>query len=155
VYPLSFIIILCTFVIAGTFWRLQQQANVGVHYRGRPTKRYAQEIKQLKRDGNRQLLQSRLLELINASESQDAHLGDGVCPWYYAQLATSYREGEHFVDELKTLQRFANQKHPSHPEVDELKNRLNTARTEAARRARSHIQQELAERGISAAFQPS
>lgn len=152
---LSFIIILCTFVIAGTFWKLQQNASGGVHYRGIPAKRYTQEIRELQGSENIEPLCQRLLELIDASESQDAQRGDGVCPWYYAQLADVYQERERYVDELKTLQRFSNQTHPTHPGVRDLKKRLLSARADAVNRARSHIQSELAQRGVSASFQPS
>jgi len=135
-------------VIAGVFWKLHLEARGGVHHRGRPTKRYTAEIRELKQTGEASELLDRLQELVDASEAQDAERGDGVCPWYYAQLATIYRESERYVDELKTLQRFSNQGHPRHPSVGKLKQRLSSARSDAVERARSHIEAELAARGV-------
>jgi hypothetical protein len=109
-------------------------------------KRYTLEIDELRKSGDDEDVLKRLQELIEASEAQNEDHGDGVCPWYYAQLATAYRENERYVEELKTLQRFSNQAHPKHASAGKLKQRLQSARSDAVSRARERIEAELTER---------
>ena len=140
---ISLVILLSSFVVAGAFWAQHQNDRQGVHRKGAPLKRYTAEIKQLQASGNASKLASRLVELVEASERQHQVTGDGVCPWYYEQLASAYHTTEQYVDELAILQRFAQQIHPDHPSSTRVLAKLQQARTAAVNRGRRRIEEEL------------
>ena len=143
VNALSLVIILSTFVVAGSFWAQHQNTGSGVHNKGNPLAKYKAEVKRLESKGDQDMLIERLIELVEASEEQHESDGCGVCPWFYERLAAAYNKHQQFVDELSTLQRFATAAHPKHPSVQRVLNRLNGARSDAAARGRKRIEEEL------------
>ena len=69
-----------------------------------------------------------LLELVEATESENEIERLGVAPWYYEQLAISYRKRGDIRSEVQILERFARQKQAPGVMPPTLLNRLEKAR---------------------------
>jgi hypothetical protein len=138
-------------IIAGAFWAQSRRKQfIVVHKGALPLSRYRDEIALVRTKKDSESLAQRLSELIEASEKQHLAQGKGVCPWYYDQLAQVYRNHQRYVEELTTLQRFSTQTHPPHPSVQVLLGRLSSARSDAAKRGRKLIEEELLLRAVQA-----
>jgi hypothetical protein len=70
---------------------------------------WADDIKQLRRDGNVADAEQLLLECVDAVESESRAEGWGVAPWYYEQLAILYHKEKRAEMELEILRRYASQ----------------------------------------------
>jgi hypothetical protein len=55
--------------------------------------------------------ESLLKDLIQVVEIEAAETGYGVAPWYYDQLAKTYHKAGRYGEEVRVLERFANQRH--------------------------------------------
>lgn len=98
--------------------------------RGHYYAEYVGVVQSLRRKGQETEAQALLLELVEATESESRARHWVVAPWYYEQLAISYRKCGAIDDEVAVLERYTRQIHdPSNP----LLARLEKARTRAAR----------------------
>ncbi len=97
--------------------------------RGRHYTSYVDDVKELRRAGREEEAEQLLLELVDATESEDAAQRWGVAPWYYEQLAISYRKRGEVRSEIQILERFARQRHAGGVAPPELLGRLEKART--------------------------
>lgn len=89
---------------------------------------YVDTVKELRRAGHEGEAERLLLELVEATESEDEIERLGVAPWYYEQLAISYRKRGDVRSEIEILERFARQKHAPGVMPSTLLNRLEKAR---------------------------
>jgi len=97
--------------------------------RGRHYTSYVEEVKELRRAGHEKDAQMLLRELVDATEAEDATERWGVAPWYYEQLAISYRKSGDVRGEIEILERFARQQHAGGVMPPKLLERLEKART--------------------------
>ena len=101
----------------------------GVGYvRGRHFTEYVDEVRALRRTGREDEAETLLLELVDATEEESGCEGWGVAPWYYEQLAISYRKRGDVHGEIQILERFARQKHAPGASSPKLLQRLEKAR---------------------------
>lgn len=77
--------------------------------RGRYYAEYVDDVKALRRSGHEAEAESLLLELIDATEAEGRANSWGVAPWYYEQLAISYRKRKDPHGEVDILERYARQ----------------------------------------------
>jgi hypothetical protein len=97
-------------------------------YQGRHYSTYVQDIEVLKKNGNPQELESLLIELVNATETESKANGSGVAPAYYNELAILYRKQKDYSKEVSILERFAKQKHAPGAKPAKLLERLKKAK---------------------------
>jgi hypothetical protein len=81
------------------------------YYDGRHFTTYVRDFEILKKNGNFTELENLLVELVNATEADDAVKGIGIAPAYYNELAILYRKQKEYDKEVAILERFAKQKH--------------------------------------------
>ena len=79
--------------------------------RGRHFTTYVEEVKELKRRGEYEAAVQLLVELVEATEAEDAMDRMGVAPWYYEQLAILHRKKGDLDGEIAILERYACQQH--------------------------------------------
>jgi hypothetical protein len=89
---------------------------------------YVDDVKELRRAGHEEEAERLLLELVEATEAENEIERLGVAPWYYEQLAISYRKRGDIRSEVQILERFARQKHAPGVMPPALLNRLEKAR---------------------------
>lgn len=77
--------------------------------RGRHYTEYVEDVKALRRSGREIEAERLLLELVDATEAEARAEKWGVAPWYYQQLAISYRKREDPQGEVNILERYARQ----------------------------------------------
>ena len=95
----------------------------GRHYTG-----WVDEVKRLRRGGRDEDAERLLLELVEATEAEAAAEGFGVAPWYYEQLAITYRKRGNLDGEIAILERFERQHHAPGTMPPRLLERLEKAR---------------------------
>jgi hypothetical protein len=96
--------------------------------RGRHYSTYAEEVRQLRRDGHTEAAEQLLLELIAATEAESRAEGYGVAPAYYEQLAILYSKQNDHAKELAVLERYEGQKHAPGDGPSKLADRLRRVR---------------------------
>lgn len=96
--------------------------------RGRHYTEYVEEVKELRRAGHEAEAEKLLLELVDATEAEAQAQRWGVAPWYYEQLAISYRKRKDYLSEIAILERFARQVHAPGAASPQLLERLAKAR---------------------------
>ena len=72
---------------------------------------WADTVKELRRQGDEEAAEELLLALVDATEAEARAEGYGVAPWYYEQLAISYRKRGEPEKEVAILERYAAQQH--------------------------------------------
>jgi hypothetical protein len=98
--------------------------------RGHYYAEYVDVVRSLRREGRETEAQTLLLELVEATEAESRARNWVVAPWYYEQLAISYRKSGDIDGEVAILERYTRQIHDlSHP----LRARLEKARARAER----------------------
>lgn len=98
--------------------------------RGHYYAEYVKEVRSLRREGREEEAQRLLLELVDATEAESRVERWIVAPWYYEQLAISYRKCGNVDAEIGILERYERQMHdPTSP----LLARLTKARARATR----------------------
>jgi hypothetical protein len=121
--------------------------------RGRHYTEYVDEVRSLRREGQEKEAQRLLLELVEATEAESRAQGQGwpVAPWYYEQLAISYRKCADLEGEIGILERYA--QHARHLAVpsNPLVKRLMKARARAARAGEGKMN---VRSGADAGFEP-
>ncbi|MEZ4521290.1 MAG: hypothetical protein R3A46_06565 [Thermomicrobiales bacterium] len=100
---------------------------------GRHYTEHVEDVKQLKRDGKHGEAIELLNRLIDAVEQESDVTGYPVAPWYYEQLAIVYRKDKQFMDEVRVLQRYENQRKRQGSRPDWLTERLTKAQSLALR----------------------
>lgn len=91
---------------------------------------FVDDVRSLRRDGREAEAQALLLELVDATEDESRLEKWSVAPWYYEQLAISYRKCGNVEAGISILERYARQIHdPANP----LLARLAKARARATR----------------------
>jgi hypothetical protein len=98
------------------------------YYDGRHFTTYVRDFEILKKNGNSTELEKLLLELVNATESENAVDNMGVAPAYYSELAIHYRKQKEYSKEVSILERYAKQKHAPGVMPEKLMERLVKAR---------------------------
>jgi len=98
------------------------------YYDGRHFTTYVSDVKNLKRSGELEEAEKLLLELVAATEAENAVEGFGVAPWYYEELAKVYRKQKKCAKEVAILERFTAQKHAPGSKPPKLLERLEKAR---------------------------
>jgi len=78
---------------------------------GRHFTTYVRDFESLKKSGKFTELEKMLIDLVKATEAENAVNGMGVAPAYYSELAILYRKQKEFSKEVSILERFAKQKH--------------------------------------------
>src|SRR5512137_2485767 len=78
---------------------------------GRHFTEYVDDVKRLRHDGKNDEAIALLVRLVSATEADAIAHGYGVAPWYYEQLAIAYRKLYRREEEVRILQRFAEQPH--------------------------------------------
>jgi hypothetical protein len=96
--------------------------------RGRYYAEYVEDVKALRRSGRETEAERLLLELIDATEAEARANRWGVAPWYYEQLAISYRKRKDPQSEVDILERYARQMHAGGVMPPELIARLGKAK---------------------------
>lgn len=96
--------------------------------RGRHFTEWVEAVKNLRRQGDEEAAQELLLQLVDATEVEARAGGYGVAPWYYEQLAISYRKCGSPEDEVAILERFAQQPHSPGVSPPKLLERLERAK---------------------------
>lgn len=96
--------------------------------RGRHFTQWVETVKGLRRRDEEEAAEELLLALIDATEAEDRVEGMGVAPWYYEQLAISYRKRGQAEKEVAVLERYAAQRHAPGVKPPKLLRRLETAR---------------------------
>lgn len=96
--------------------------------RGRHFTEYVDDVRALRRSGREVEAETLLLELVDATEEEARREGWGVAPWYYEQLAISYRKAGDIQSEIRILERYAAQKHAPGASPPKLLQRLDKAR---------------------------
>jgi hypothetical protein len=81
------------------------------YYEGRHFTTYVRDFESLKKSGKFIELENLLLELVKATEAENAVTDMGVAPAYYSELAILYRKQKEYSKEISILERFAKQKH--------------------------------------------
>lgn len=84
---------------------------------------YVAEVKEL-RLGRETDAERLLLELVDATGAEADDNASSVAPWYYEQLAISYRKRNDTSSELASLDRFATQRRSPGPSGSQLLGRL-------------------------------
>ncbi len=107
------------------------------YYNGRHFTTYVREVKELKKKGDWEKAENLLLELVAATEADNAATGMGVAPWYYEELAKIYRRRRQYDKEVKILERFAAQRHAPGVTPPKLLTRLERARQLLAKERQS------------------
>jgi hypothetical protein len=74
--------------------------------RGRHFTEYADDVRNLLRDGEDDTAETLLLALVDATEEEAKVEGWCVAPWYYAQLASLYAKRKDHARELRVLERY-------------------------------------------------
>ena len=97
--------------------------------RGRYYAAYVDVVRSLRREGRETEAQTLLLELVEATEAESRRQNWVVAPWYYEQLAISYRKCGDIDDEVAILERYTRQ---IHDPLNPLLARLIKARAQAA-----------------------
>jgi hypothetical protein len=77
--------------------------------RGRHYTEYVEDVKALCRSGREVEAERLLLDLVDATEAEARAEKWGVAPWYYEQLAISYRKQGNPQGEVDILERYARQ----------------------------------------------
>jgi hypothetical protein len=77
--------------------------------RGRYYADYVDDVRSLRRQGRETEVQALLLELVDATEAESRLEKWSVAPWYYEQLAISYRKCRNAEAEISILERYARQ----------------------------------------------
>ena len=95
--------------------------------RGRHFTEWVETVKDLRRRDDEEAAEELLLALIDATEAEDQVEGMGVAPWYYEQLAISYRKRGWPDKEVAILKRYAAQKHAPGVKPPKLLQRLERA----------------------------
>lgn len=95
---------------------------------GRHFTEWVETVKELRRRDEEEAAEELLLALIDATEAEDRVEGMGVAPWYYEQLATSYRKRGRPDKEVAILERYAAQRHAPGATPPKLLRRLDRAR---------------------------
>lgn len=98
------------------------------YYNGRHFTTYVRDFEILKRSGEFSKLEELLLELVKATEDENAINGMGVAPAYYSELAILYRKQKEYSKEVSILERFAKQKHANGAMPAKLLERLEKAK---------------------------
>ncbi len=80
-------------------------------YQGKHYTEYVETIKGMKKNGQLIELETLLLALLDAVETEARANDLGVAPWCYEQLAITYRKKKDIGAEIAILERFAAQKH--------------------------------------------
>ncbi len=68
---------------------------------------YVEDVKELRRSGRELEAQKLLLELVDATEAEARAQKWAIAPWYYQQLAISYRKSGDLNGEIAILERYA------------------------------------------------
>jgi hypothetical protein len=102
--------------------------NLPGYFNGRHFTTYIRDFEILKKSGNNNELERLLLELVNATEAENAVDGYGVAPAYYSELAILYRKQKDYSKEVSILERFAKQKHANGVMPGKLAERLEKAK---------------------------
>jgi hypothetical protein len=100
--------------------------------RGRHYTEYVEYVKALRRSGREVEAERLLLELVDATEAEARAEKWGVAPWYYEQLAISYRKQGNPQGEVDILERYARQTSAPGSMPPELITRLEKARARLA-----------------------
>lgn len=100
--------------------------------RGRHYTEYVEDVKALRRSGREVEAERLLLELVDATEAEARAEKWGVAPWYYQQLAISYRKQGNPQGEVDILERYARQTSAPGSMPPELITRLEKAKTRLA-----------------------
>jgi hypothetical protein len=100
--------------------------------RGRHYTEYVEDVKALRRSGREVEAERLLLELVDATEAEARAEKWGVAPWYYQQLAISYRKQGNPQGEVDILERYARQTSAPGPMPPELITRLEKAKARLA-----------------------
>lgn len=93
---------------------------------------YVEDVKALRRLGREVEAERLLLELIDATEAEARAEKWGVAPWYYEQLAISYRKQGNPQSEVDILERYARQTAAPGSRPPELIKRLEKAKARLA-----------------------
>lgn len=101
--------------------------------RGRHYTEYVEDVKALRRSGREVEAERLLLELIDATEAEARAEKWGVAPWYYEQLAISYRKQGNPQGEVDILERYARQTFAPDSRPPELIKRLEKAKARLGR----------------------
>jgi hypothetical protein len=96
--------------------------------RGRHYTTFADEVRQLKREGKTEAAERLLLELVTATEEEARAEECGVAPWYYEQLAILYAKRQDRQQELAILERYDRQRHAPGAGPSKLSARLQKVR---------------------------
>jgi hypothetical protein len=99
-----------------------------VYFNGRHFTTYIKDIESLKKNCKITELVKLLIELVKATEAENAVDGMGVAPAYYGELAKIYRKQKEYSKEVSILERFAKQKHGPGVMPAKLVDRLNKAK---------------------------
>lgn len=94
---------------------------------------WVEAVKELRRRGDEPAAQELLLQLVDATEAEARVDGYGVAPWYYEQLAISYRKGGELEKEVAILERYATQRHAPGASPPKLLERLEKAKQRLGR----------------------
>jgi hypothetical protein len=100
--------------------------------RGRHYTEYVEDVKALRRSGREVEAERLLLELVDATEAEARAEKWGVAPWYYEQLAISYRKQGNPHGEVDILERYARQTSAPGSMPPELITRLEKAKARLA-----------------------
>ena len=100
--------------------------------RGRHYTEYVDDVKALRRSGREVEAERLLLELVDATEAEARAEKWGVAPWYYEQLAISYRKQANPQGEVDILERYARQTSAPGSRPPELITRLEKAKARLA-----------------------
>lgn len=100
--------------------------------RGRHYTEYVEDVKALRGTGREIDAERLLLELVDATEAEARAEKWGVAPWYYQQLAISYRKQGNPQGEVDILERYARQTSAPGARPPELITRLEKAKARLA-----------------------
>ena len=100
--------------------------------RGRHYTEYAEDVKALRRAGPEVEAEQLLRDLVDATEAEARTEKWGVAPWYYEQLAISYRKQGNPQGEVDILERYARQTSAPGSMPPELITRLEKAKARLA-----------------------
>jgi hypothetical protein len=100
--------------------------------RGRHYTEYVEDVKALRRSGREVEAERLLLELVDATEAEARAEKWGVAPWYYEQLAISYRKQGNPQGEVDILEWYARQTSAPGSRPPELIARLEKAKARLA-----------------------
>ena len=98
------------------------------YYNGHHFTTYVSDVTALKKQGELAEAVKLLLELITATEAENAAAGTGLAPWYYEELAKIYRKQKDYAKEVAILERYASQKYAPGSKPLELLERIDKAR---------------------------